>query len=548
MPLSQEKIGEEIGLPATAQPPTVTARSMAGAAALVMLFFILSRATGLLREVVIGAQFGTSAELDAYLAAFRIPDLLFQLVAGGALGSAFIPTFSASWSRGKEAAAWLLFSRILNLVTLFLIALAGSAALLAPLLVERVIAPGFSPEQQALTVDLMRWMLVSTVVFGASGLVMGALNAAQHFLLPAAAPVLYNTAIIGGAWLLAPRFGVYGLVVGVVVGALAHLLVQLPGLLRRGAVYCFSLGWRDRDVREVARLMGPRVLGLLFVQLNFLVNTILASNLPAGSLSALNYAWLLMLLPQGVFAQAIATVAFPTFAAQIATGKQAEMGRSLARILSTVLFLTLPATVVLIVLRLPLVQLLFQRGSFSVESSHSVAFALQFYALGLVAHSVVEIVVRAFYALHDTLTPVLIGVGAMVLNILLSLLWIGGMGYGGLALANSAATAVEMVVLVWLLGRRLGRRLGRIDLAALGGSLLRSGLAAMGVAGALLLWLAWLGGRPALLGLLPTGWMAGLGGLLLAGLVYLLLSLVLGNQELRSFTALLERRSLTRSK
>jgi putative peptidoglycan lipid II flippase len=136
----------------------------------------------------------------------------------------------------------------------------------------------------------------------------------------------------------------------------------------------------------------------------------------------------------------------------------------------------------------------------------------------------------------------------MVLNILLSLLWIGGMGYGGLALANSAATAVEMVVLVWLLGRRLGRRLGRIDLAALGGSLLRSGLAAMGVAGALLLWLAWLGGRPALLGLLPTGWMAGLGGLLLAGLVYLLLSLVLGNQELRSFTALLERRSLTRSK
>lgn len=535
---------EEVTPPVSSPQSTTTARSMAGAAALVMLFFILSRATGLLREVVIGAQFGTSAELDAYLAAFRVPDLLFQLVAGGALGSAFIPTFSASWSRGKEAAAWLLFSRILNLVTLFLLILAGSAALLAPLLVERVIAPGFDPQQQALTVDLMRWMLISTVVFGASGLVMGALNAAQHFLLPAAAPVLYNLAIIGGAWLLTPRFGVYGLVIGVVIGALAHLLVQLPGLLRGGVVYHFSLGMGDRDVREVARLMGPRVLGLLFVQLNFLVNTILASNLPPGSLSALNYAWLLMLLPQGIFAQAIATVAFPTFAAQIATGQQAEMGRSLARILSTVLFLTLPATVVLLMLRLPLVQLLFQRGSFSLESSQSVAFALQFYAVGLVAHSVVEIVVRAFYALHDTLTPVLIGVGAMVLNILLSLLWIGGMGYGGLALANSGATAVEMIVLVWLLGRRLGR----IDLAALGGSLLRSALAAAGVAVALIFWMNWITEQAKLGTLLPTGWVAGLGGLLLAGLVYLLLSLALRNPELRAFTSLLGRRSLTQRK
>jgi len=531
---------ENSAIPNPSNPPIPAAQSMASAAVLVMLFFVLSRATGLLREMIIGAQFGTSAGLDAYLAAFRVPDLLFQLVAGGALGSAFIPTFSAAWKQGKEGAAWLLFSRILNLMTLLLVVLAGTAALLAPLLVERIIAPGFSPDQQQLTVELMRWMLISTVVFGASGLVMGALNAVQHFLLPAAAPVLYNLAIIAGAWLLAPRFGIYGLVVGVVAGALAHLLVQLPALLRRGAVYRVGFGWRDRDVQEVARLMGPRVLGLLFVQLNFLVNTILASGLPAGSLSALNYAWLLMLLPQGIFAQAIATVAFPTFAAQIATGQRDEMGRSLARILATVIFLTLPATIVLLFLRLPLTQLLFQRGNFSLESSHAVAFALQFYAVGLVAHSVVEIVVRAFYALHNTLTPVLIGVGAMALNILLSLLWIGWLGYGGLALANSAATGIEMVVLVWLLGRRLGR----IDLAALGRSLLRSGLAAAGMGGALLLWLAWLGGRPEIVDRLPVGWVAGLGGLLGAGLVYGLLSLLLGNQELERFTALLPRRKL----
>ena len=532
------------GAPARQENVTKNAlnsRGMAGAAALVMIFFVLSRATGLLREMIIGAQFGTSAELDAYLAAFRVPDLLFQLVAGGALGSAFIPTFSAAWSRGQEGSAWLLFSRILNLMTILLLVLAGAAALLAPLLVQSVIAPGFSPAQQQLTVTLMRWMLISTVVFGASGLVMGALNAVQHFLLPAAAPVLYNLAIIAGAWLLAPRFGIYGLVIGVVAGALAHLLVQLPALLRRGMIYRIGFGWGDGDVREVARLMGPRVLGLLFVQLNFLVNTTLASGLATGSLSALNYAWLLMLLPQGIFAQAIATVAFPTFAAQIATGQRDAMGRSLARILSTVIFLTLPATFALFALRLPLVQLLFQRGNFVLESSQAVAFALQFYALGLVAHSVVEIVVRAFYALHDTLTPVLVGVGAMVLNILLSLLWIGWLGYGGLALANSVATGVEMLVLVWLLGRRLGR----IDLRALGGSVLRSVLATAGMAGGLLLWLIWLGGRADVAALLPPGWIAGIGGLLLAGLVYAALSLLLGNRELQSFTALLDRRRQT---
>ena len=541
MPTSDEDY-DVLHEPNGATQTSLDGRGMAGAAVVVMLFFVLSRATGLLREMMIGAQFGTSAELDAYLAAFRVPDLLFQLVAGGALGSAFIPTFTASWSRGKEGDAWLLFSRILNLMTVLLLGLAGTAALLAPLLVERVIAPGFSPQQQQLTVDLMRWMLISTVVFGASGLVMGALNAGQHFLLPAAAPVLYNLSIIAGAWLLAPRLGIYGLVIGVVVGALAHLLVQLPALLRRGMAYRASFGWRDRDVREVARLMGPRVLGLLFVQLNFLVNTILASGLAVGSLSALNYAWLLMLLPQGVFAQAIATVAFPTFAAQIATGKQDAMGRSLARILSTVLFLTLPATIALFALRLPLVQLLFQRGNFTLESSNAVAFALQFYAIGLVAHSVVEIVVRAFYALHDTLTPVLVGVGAMALNILLSLLWIGWLGYGGLALANSVATGIEMFVLVWLLGRRLGK----IDLRALGESLFRSGLAAAGMGGALFLWLGWLTGQTAFVALLPPGWMAGLSGILLSGLVYTGLSLLLGNRELRGFATLLPRRMLTR--
>ncbi len=511
---------------------------MASAAAVVMLFFVLSRVTGLLREVVIGAQFGTSAQLDAYLAAFRAPDILFQLVAGGALGSAFIPTFAGYWVKGDREGAWLLFSRVLNWITLLLVVLAGLAATFALPLVERVIAPGFPPAQQRLTADLMRWMLLSTVVFGGSGLVMGALNAVQHFLLPAAAPVLYNLAIILGAWFLAPRYGVYGLVAGVVAGALAHLLVQLPGLWRQQARYRWSLGWQDPGVWEVGRLMAPRVLGLFFVQLNFLVNTILASGLPSGSLSALNYAWLLMLLPQGIFAQAIATVAFPTFAAQVAAQRREDLRQTLARILGIILFLTIPAAVGLFVLRVPLIQVLLERGEFTRRSTLAVAYALQFYALGLVAHATVEIVVRAFYALHDTATPVIVGVGAMALNILLSLWWIRHWSYGGLALANSVATGLEMATLLWLLHRRIQGLAWR----PLAGGVLRSLLAAGIMGGVLVWWMGWSvelgnGTLP-----LPLSWIQALGGGLLAAVVYAGGSLLLGGAELRALVALARRR------
>jgi len=498
-------------------------RGIASATLVVMFFFVLSRITGLAREMIIGAQFGTSAELDAYLAAFRVPDLLFQLVAGGALGSAFIPTFATYLVDDDERGAWLLFSRVLNLVTLALVVLAALGAILAPTLVEHVIAPGFSPEQQALSASLMRWMMISTVVFGASGLVMAALNALQHFLLPAAAPVLYNLSIIIGAWFLTPRMGIYGLVVGVMVGAVAHLLVQIPGLIRQKARYTFDWTIRDPGVIEVIRLMAPRVLGLFFVQLQFLVNTILASGLHEGSLSALNFAWLLMLLPLGVFAQAIATAAFPTLSAQIAAGRSDAMRSTFGQILRIVFFLTIPAAVGLFILRVPIIQLLLERGEFTSESTRMVSYALQFYALGLVAHSAVEITVRAFYALHNTWTPVLVGVTAMTLNVALSLIWIGALGNGGLALANTTATSLEMVALLWLLSRLMGGLNGK----RLAGTILRCVVAAAIMAGALWLWLN------RLMGPQSPVWLVALGGLTVALLVYLAVSALLRSDELR---------------
>ncbi|MDE0140858.1 MAG: murein biosynthesis integral membrane protein MurJ [Caldilineaceae bacterium] len=528
-------------------------KAIAGAAMLVMLLFILSRGTGLLREMIIGARFGTAADLDAYLAAFRIPDLLFQLVAGGALGSAFIPTFAAAWTEDGQQQAWLLFSRVLNLLTLFLVLLCGLAMLFAEPLVAGVIAPGFPVEQQKLTASLMRWMLASTVVFGASGLIMGALNAVQHFLLPAVAPVLYNCAIITGAWLLAPVMGIHGLVIGVAAGAVLHLLVQLPALLRQKVRYRFSFRIGDAQVREVARLMGPRVLGLLFVQLNFLVNTILASGLPDGSLSALNYAWLLMLLPQGIFAQAVATVAFPTFSAQVASGNRAQLLETLSRLLRLVLFLSIPAAFLLYVLDEPLIELLFQRGRFDVASTQAVAYALRFYALGLVAHAVVEIVVRVFYALHDTATPVVAGVATMALNILLSLALIGRLSFGGLALANSIATALEMLVLLILLARKVRASneepghtttLQGLPVRQLLKSGVRSLLASAIMAGALLFGLELLPAGNAVFGI-PAGWVAAVAGAGLGVLIYMLASYLLGGAEIRQLAALARRRAQT---
>jgi putative peptidoglycan lipid II flippase len=230
-----------------------SSRQIFRAATLVMGLFLLSRVAGLAREMVIGARFGTGAELDAYLAAFRVPDLLFQLVAGGALGSAFIPVFTGCLARRDLQGAWRLFSAVTNLVLLLMTALAGAAALLAPLLVRTILAPGFTPAQQELTVALMRWMLISTVVFGASGIMMGVLNSFQHFLVPALAPVLYNLSIIAGAWFLAPRIGVFGLVIGVVVGAFLHLDAQVIGLWWYRARYSRVLGLADPLVREVGR-------------------------------------------------------------------------------------------------------------------------------------------------------------------------------------------------------------------------------------------------------------------------------------------------------
>lgn len=438
-------------------------RAIARAATLVMVFFMLSRLLGIFRDVVIAAQFGTSPELESYLAAFRLPDLIFYVITGGALGSAFIPTYTAYLSREDRAGAGRLAAAVTNWILLVTIVLAIILSLNAAPIVTHLLVPGFSPEQQALTVILMRWLLISTVIFGVSGLMMGLLNAHQHFLAPALAPVVYNLAIIGGAWGLGPQFGVYGLVIGVVVGAVAHLLVQLPVLIRVGWRHQWTLAPSDPGVRQVARLMGPRMLGIAAVQFNFLWDAFLASGLPQGSYAGLDWGRRLMLLPQGIIAQAVAAAAFPTFSALVAEEDWESLQHALVGTLRSVLYLSIPAAIGLIILAEPVIRLLFERNAFTAESTRLTQWALWFYTLGLIGHAAVEILTRVFYALYNTRTPVFIAIVSMIVNVVLSVVLLRAFQgwnlppHAGIAGASSLAVTLEMIWLVYALRNEKGQ-------------------------------------------------------------------------------------------
>lgn len=466
-------------------------RQIARATGTVMVAFIISNLVGLARGIVITYAFGTSAELDSFNAANRIAEMLFNLVAGGALGSAFIPMFTSFLAKEDRDGAWRLASGVINLVFLVLIFISVLGWIFAPQIIKDglfLLVPGSDPVQEALTIRLFRIMLPSVVLFGISGLVMGILNAHQNFLIPSIAPAFYSLGMIIGVLLLPKDWGIERLAIGAVLGAFLHLIVKLPLLLRLpDRAYHAILGLKDRAVIEVFKLMGPRLLGVAVVQLNFIANTVIALGQPEGSVSAIALAFSLMLMPQMAVAQSAAIASLPTFSAQVALGKQEEMRKSLASTLRMIIMLSLPAGIGLILLRYPLVQLLYQRGEFTLRSTEMVAWALLWYAVGLLGHGLVEILSRAFYALHDTRTPVTIGVITMGLNIGLSLVFsawfdrLGWMPHGGLALANSVATGLESLALLILIRRKLNGLEGVFVWRGLGVSVIGTALMAAAV-------------------------------------------------------------------
>ena len=510
-------------------------RQIARAAGTVMVAYVLSNLVGLVRQILVTDAFGTGMQIDAFNAANRVSETLFNLGAGGALASAFIPTLTSLLTQGDRKGAWKLISAIANLVLGILTITAILAAIFAPQIVRYILAPGFSidPAKEALTINLMRLMLPSAVVFGISGLVMGILNSHQVFLIPALTPSMYQLGMIFGVLVLSPKMGIYGLAWGVVIGAGLHLALQIPVLVRQHGNYFPTLGLRYSAVREVLRLMGPRLFGVAVVQLNFWVNTRLASSQPEGSVTGILLGFTLMLMPQAAIAQSIATAAMPTFSSQVARGKLDEMRTSLASSLRAVLLLSIPASLGLMFLRHPLVSMLYQHGVFTSHSTDLVAWALLWYAAGLVGHSVVEILARAFYSLHDTRTPVIVGATAMGLNVLFSLVFsalfnrLGWMPHGGLALANSLATGLEMIGLLVLMRRRLkGLEGKKVWLGVVQGA-----SAAIPMALVLWVWLSLTGSQAA--------WLVGVGGIAIGSIVYLLIIMTLGVSEIKGVLRLI---------
>lgn len=478
------------------QPARSPLHQIARAAGTVMSAYILVQIAGLVRGILIYRAFGTSSELDSFNAANRVAELLFNLMAGGALGSAFIPTFTGLLAKENRQRAWQLASAIATLLFGVLSLICLVVFIFAPQVVRHglfILSPERSIGQEDMTVSLLRLLLPTVVIFGLSGLVMGILNAHQRFWLPALAPAMYSLGQIGGVLFLPAGMGIYRLAAGALIGSLLHLLVQFPDLLKLGGRFKPMMGLDMPEVREVGKLMAPRVLGAAVVQINFIVNTVLALSLAEGSVSAVTLAFTWMLMPQAIIAQSIAIAALPTFSAQVALGKLDELRSSLAGALRGVIFLSLPAAVGLILIRTPLIRFLYEGGSFTARSTEMVTWALLWYAVGLPAHCLLEVVVRAFYALHDTRTPVGVGVAAMALNIALSFLFtglfarIGWMPHGGLALANSLATLLEMLTLLIWLRKRLQGLEGRRVL----GALLSASAGSLVLAGGITLFLRW---------------------------------------------------------
>lgn len=446
------------------------------AAFVVLLGFLGSGILGFVRTGTYNAAFGTSPEVEAFYAAQRIPELLFVVVAGGALGSAFIPVFTRYLKPELQDHAWQLASTVMTLSFVSAGLLALVIALFAPVIVPTILTPGWDSAQQALTVELTRILLMTTVIFTVSGLCMGILNAHQSFIFPALASIMYNIGQIFGAVVIAriltpyslsgeaSAVNVYGLAYGAIIGAGLHLLIQVPALFKIRARLRPMFKWRLEGVREVLTLMLPRVLGLSVVQINFVVNVAFASTMVTGSQTALTVSWFLMFFVLGVIAQSVGTAIFPTLSALAADRDMVNYKARLVTAMRSILFLAFPATAGLILLGEPLVSI-YERGDWTRTATQATAWALSFFALGITGHSLLEVLSRAFYALSDTWTPVKVGIVAILANIALSIVFIQFVGepdslirgrFAGLALANSLTTMVEALVLWWLLNRRIG--------------------------------------------------------------------------------------------
>lgn len=429
------------------------------AAFVIMVTVLVSRILGLIRDRLLAGAFfgGNEWQLDAYFAAFRIPDMIFQLLVIGALSAAFIPVFSEYLAR-DEKEAYRISSSVINLVLFFFFVLAAIVFVLAEPL-SNLIAPSFLSIQISLMVNLTRIMLLAQFFFCFSNFLTGIIQSHQRFLVPALSPVAYNLGIIFGIIFLVPVWGIYGPAVGVVIGAVFHLLVQLPLAFNLGFSHRFNIWeFNHPGVKEIARLMLPRTLALAVNQIEATVAVFLATSLAVGSLSIFYFAQHLMNVPVGLFGATIGQAALPSLARENALKERPNFRKTFANSLFQILFLALPATAILLILRVPVVRLAFGAKNFPWEATILTGRTLAFFSLAIVCQSLIQILIRGFYALHDTRTPLFLGAIAVLINILLSVYFIFSLNLGviGLAIAISLSSFLHLCLLYFWLNKKIG--------------------------------------------------------------------------------------------
>ena len=469
---------------AGAGPQRVSAR----ATGVVGVAILCSRLLGLVREVVIASLFGASRNLDAFLTAFRAPNMLRDLFAEGALSTAFVTTFSKKIQTEGDQSAWGLANKVATLTTVFMSIVVLIGVAIAPFLVA-ILAPGFDAEKAALTVVLARTMYPFILLVSLAALVMGMLNAKHVFGMPAMASSFFNIgSIVGGVSLgywMDPAFGpraLIGLALGTLIGGFLQLAVQIPSLFKVGFVFRPDFNWRDEGVRKVLQLMGPAVIAASAVQVNVLINSIFASYLQDGAVSWLNIAFRLMQLPLGIFGVAVATVTLPLVSRSAAAGNIPEFRGALAHALRLVMLLTIPSAIGLIILAEPIVSLIYEHGRFTADSTLQTAGALRWYAVGLVGYASIKVLAPAFYALDRRHLPMIVSLLSIIENF--SLNWIFtrylGWGHRGLAMSTAAVAITDFLILYVMMRRYAGALETRAFVKTLG-KLLAAGALLAGV-------------------------------------------------------------------
>lgn len=434
--------------------------SIAVAAGLVAVSSLISRFLGIFRDRILAGEFGAGDILDVYYAAFRVPDIIFNLLVLGALSAGFIPIFTGLiknpfgkikdiFSREENKEAWQLASGVLNILAVSLFVLCGLGVIFAPYLVK-LITPGFVGEKMGLTISLTRIMFLSPLFLGISSVLGGILQSFKRFFVYSLAPILYNIGIIIGALYFVPLWGIYGLAWGVVLGAVAHMLVQLPTVLSLGFRYYLKFNLKDKNIRIIGRMMVPRTMSLAISQINLLVITIIASTMASGSLAVFNFANNLQSFPIGIFGISFAIAAFPAMS-QVAFDRK-KMIENLSLIIRQILFFIVPATVLLITLRAQIIRVILGTGRFDWQDTILTIDTLGFFSLSLFAQALIPLLVRGFYARHNSRVPFIVGLISALANVFLSL-WLSKIyGVAGLALAFSIANIINFIIL-WLMLR-----------------------------------------------------------------------------------------------